>query len=105
MSQQHSQAAIDIKFDKKLPAVSIGWDAEKQGIQFAFNTGEFKTWNFIIALLEMAKLKAESEQRFQDTAQRQAQLLAMAQQQQHDAAIMNQVMRGNGNPPRRVLEG
>lgn len=75
---------------KQLPAVAIGWDAENQKIQLQFDNKQFKTWDMLIAVFELAKLEAQS--------QRQIALMANLQRQQVEAAqaeaVRRQVMRG-----------
>jgi hypothetical protein len=45
--------------EKKLPAFAIFWDAEAQGVAFDFDPLQFKRWDFVLALLDMARQKAE----------------------------------------------
>jgi hypothetical protein len=47
----------------QLPAIAVGWDAEAQGIQLQFDPGQFKTWEFVLAVLEMAVRHAETQHR------------------------------------------
>ncbi len=63
---------------KQLPAIAIGWNAEAQIVEIQFDPAHFKTWDFVIALLDMAKLQAENNRRL-------AQLRAMQQQSQDEA--------------------
>lgn len=45
----------------KVPEIKIGWDAEHQSIGLSFDTKEFKTWEFVLAVLKMAERRAEQE--------------------------------------------
>ena len=44
---------------KRLPTIHVGWDADAQQVTLQFVPDEFKQWEFLIAVLEMAKMKAE----------------------------------------------
>lgn len=56
---------------RKLPAISVGFDAETQGVALQFDPKAFKSWEFVLAVLEMAKLKAEAQYRVQLAANMQ----------------------------------
>lgn len=66
---------------KQLPAIMVGWNAESQTVHLAFDNQQFKTWDFVITLLEMAKLQAEDKKRMAVMAnlQQQSQERAMAE--------------------------
>ena len=72
--------------DKQLPTLEISWDNSKQLIGFAFDPKEFKTWDFVIALLDMAK--GQAEQRRRETQ------MAVMQQAIQDQAIRGKLLRG-----------
>ena len=71
---------------KALPTLEITWDNSKQLIGFAFDPQEFKTWDFVIALLDMAK--GQAEQRRRETQ------LAVMQQAVQEQAIRGKLLRG-----------
>ena len=76
---------------KQLPALAIGWDADKQQVLLDFNPEHFRTWDFVLALLQMAQRKAETQLRSQ-----QVQAMAEAQQQaQQNALLRKQILRGH----------
>jgi hypothetical protein len=68
------------------PAIVITFDAQQQAVGLHFDPRTFKTWDFVLALLGMAKAKAEMAKKlaevqgFQQAAQRQAQEMALARQ-------------------------
>ena len=74
----------------KLPRITIIWDAEAQDVGLDVDPTQFKNWEFIIACLEQAKMKANNIREMQQRAQ-QAQM--MRAQQQDAAALM--AIRGN----------
>jgi hypothetical protein len=55
------------------PTLTIVWDADKQAVGLGFDANAFKTWTFIIGLLEMAKNMAIQNEHM-------ARMQAMAQQ-------------------------
>lgn len=46
-----------------VPTIVVKWDPEKQLVGIGFNPDHFKTWDFVIACLEMAVKQAESNAR------------------------------------------
>ena len=38
----------------------IEWDDEKQSVGLKFDTDEFRSWDFVMGVLEMSKLAAET---------------------------------------------
>jgi hypothetical protein len=44
---------------ENLPQLSIAWNAETQMVQLGFDPDHFKTWDFILAVLDMARQNAE----------------------------------------------
>lgn len=60
----------------KLPTLALVWDAEAQRVRLQFDPADFRTWEFVIALLEMAKQAAEMNLRM---AHAQAMQQAQAQ--------------------------
>lgn len=73
-----------------LPTIHIGWDAEKQIVRLAFDDKDFRTWNFIIGVLEMALQSAKDQHQFATIQQR----MMAIQQQAADAMIAKKVMLG-----------
>lgn len=62
-----------------LPAVTVGWDSVTQGVHLDFDPAEFRSWNFVIAILKMAVGAAEHQQKVSMLAQAQKnQMEAMA---------------------------
>ena len=55
-----------------LPTISVGWNAEEQQVVLHFDPLKFKTWDFVIACLDMAKAQAEQHRRVQLAQQMQA---------------------------------
>ncbi len=89
MNHQHGQEQQASELPKT-PSITIGWDAEAQGVTLHFKSNEFKTWDFVLALLDMAKQKAE-------TLKRVAQMNALQQQAaqaHHDQVIANKIFKG-----------
>ncbi len=68
---------------KPLPTIMVSWDASNQTAMLNFDQGEFKTWDFVVAVLDMAKSQAEAMKR---TAQVHA-MQQQAQQAMQDQAI------------------
>ncbi len=73
-----------------LPAINVGWDADKQIVRLAFDEKDFKTWNFVIAALEMAVQLAKDKHQESLTMQR----IQRLQQQAQDQAIASQIKLG-----------
>lgn len=48
---------------KKVPAILIGWDQETQTVGVQFDSQQFKTFDFLIAVLDMAKGWAQDAKR------------------------------------------
>lgn len=44
---------------RQVPVLGVAWDAETQTVQFVFDNQQFRKWEFVIGLLEMAKKEAE----------------------------------------------
>lgn len=61
----------------KRPTLHIAWDEKTQTVALGFNPEEFRSWDFIIALFEMAKAGAQQQKAAQVVMQMQAE----AQQQ------------------------
>lgn len=70
----------------QVPALAIGWNEQEQRVQLTFDPAHFKTWEFILGILEMAKNEA--------TARRQLVLMQNMQQAQIDSALRQRVMSG-----------
>ncbi len=69
----------------------VRFEPGTQMVSLQFNTGHFKTWEFVLAVLEMAKLHAEKCLK--------AQLIQSMQQQAADQALAARV---NENLKRRI---
>lgn len=91
MSQQSKILGVDNSAngeEQKVPYVVILWNQQTQQVGLQFNSDDFRTWDFLIAVLDMAKRKAEDHRRVQ-------QLQAM-QQQQVEAMQIEAVKRNLG---------
>lgn len=68
---------------QQFPTIKVAWNEETHQVGVAFDTREFKTWDFVISVLEMAKRQAETQARIvqmnalQAQAQEQAQIQAL----------------------------
>ncbi len=62
----------------ELPAILVGWDNDSQLVHLKFDTKQFKSWDFVLAVLEMAKSRAQDEKK-------KAQMEAMRHQVLHAA--------------------
>ncbi len=49
---------------KKLPTLSVGWDAELQQPVLTFESTDFKNWDFVIMVLRGALLRAKDARKF-----------------------------------------
>lgn len=70
------------------PAVAgihIDFDAQTQTVNLTLNPLEFRTWDFVLGILEMAKLKAQQ--------MRQEALMNQMMQQQAQAQQANHLLR------------
>ncbi len=65
-----------------LPAIHVGWDGVNQGVQLGFDKTQFRSWDFIICVLEMAKAQAEDRRRIGLAQQAQMQMMQAAQDQE-----------------------
>ncbi len=67
-----------------LPKIEVRWDAATQNVQLDFDTKQFKSWDFLVAVLDMAKAQAEFNRRMaqQMAAQQAMQQQVMAAQEQ-----------------------
>ena len=48
---------------QQLPAITIGWDSYHQLVRVHFDTDQFRTWDFALAVLDMAKKEIERQQK------------------------------------------
>ncbi len=76
-----------------LPTIKVSLDAATQTVALDFDTKQFKTWDYLIAVLDMAKAHAEMNRRMAQNAAMQQ----MAQQQmiaaQEEAAVKRLLVR------------
>ncbi len=63
------------------PEIKLIWDKEAQELTFQFETKDFKSWHYLIAMLDMAKRKAEEKLQEQMVMARM-----VAMKQAHDEA-------------------
>lgn len=68
-----------------LPTIHVGWNAEAQDIAMTFDSDEFKTWNFLVKVLEMALDRAKEQQEFHKARN----LAGMMAQQQEAQRLAN----------------
>lgn len=66
--------------DRKIPVIAVAWDEKKQIVGIQFDKAEFRTWDFVIAVLDMAKAQADQHRRM-------AQIAAMQQQAVEQQAV------------------
>lgn len=70
--------------------LAIAWMPEKQKVELRFaagEQGEFKTWDFVLGILDMAKQKAEEQKRMGQLAA----LQQMQAQAARDQAILQKM--------------
>lgn len=85
----HENGAADQAADG-LPAITVVWDAANQAVGLKFRPEDFRTWEFIKAVLGMALAKADDTQRVIAAGMmRQAQM-----EQQQAQALHNRILRG-----------
>ena len=60
-----------------LPCIVLAWDQDAQSVRVQMDPAQFKTWEFVLAVLEMAKSWATFQQR---NGQAVAMQQAMAEQ-------------------------
>lgn len=71
---------------ERLPFILLQWDAEKQDVHWQIDFEKLKTWELILVILEIAKIKAEVRlrlgmaERAAIQRQQEAQELAVRQQ-------------------------
>ena len=70
----------------ELPTIKLTWDPANQSVGLKFDPKEFKSWDFILALLEQAKLGADVQRQMHigRVMQQQAFEHQKAQQQVQD---------------------
>ncbi len=61
--------------------IKLIWDPDAQELTFQFETSQFKSWYYVIAMLDMAKRKAEEKLQEQMVMARM-----VAMKQAHDEA-------------------
>ena len=61
--------------EQEVFTLQVNFDTETQTVGLGFNPQEYKTWEFVLAILEMARHKAEDAKRlaFMSAMQAQAQ--------------------------------
>lgn len=63
MAKKELQTGLEGVEPKPLPHLSIEWDERNHRVRLNFDPDEFKSWDFIIALMEMGKLNAETHRK------------------------------------------
>ena len=66
--------------ERALPTLEIRWDADKQGVELHFKSDEIKTWEMVLALLDMAKRDATFKLDLARAASMQQAMVAQQQQ-------------------------
>lgn len=59
-----------------LQHIDVVWNPETQEVDLRFDNKQFRSWNFVVAILDRAKAKAEMILRQQQTAAMMAQMQA-----------------------------
>jgi hypothetical protein len=77
-----------------LPAIAVAWNVEKQEIRLLFDHEQFKTWGFVIAVLEMAAEEAKAKKQMQAQMALQQALLAQAEAQAEEQTIKSLIKLG-----------
>jgi hypothetical protein len=62
-----------------MPEITVIWDAERQMPSLKFEASEFKTWDFVIMVLEGARRVAEEQRRITIMQGMQQQMAERAQ--------------------------
>jgi hypothetical protein len=75
--------------DQKYPAIKVIWNPETQAVALDFDPKEFKTWNFVLALLGMG-IETGKQQMKMDQVKGMMQAQAEAQ---HAAKIKQMLAR------------
>lgn len=73
----------------QLPQIKIGWNEKAQTVEMDFDPQNFKSWEFVVAALRMALMKAEDTRRLVMAAQMQMQ----AQQAMEDRRLADRLIR------------
>lgn len=71
------------------PQLTLTYDAESQLVRLDFDPLQFRTWDFVIAALEMAKMEAERRKKFKEAEA----LMRQAEAQQQQAALAGRLIR------------
>lgn len=59
--------------------ITLTLDQDRQHVDVTFDASQFLTWDYVLAILEMARLKAEQSKRYAEMAQLQRQMREQAQ--------------------------
>jgi len=78
--------------DKNLLTLTINFDPATQQVGLVFDTAQFKTWDFMLAILEQAKVHAQDRKRDAYVAGMQQ----MAQQAMVDQQLQAAMQQGKG---------
>ncbi len=74
---------------KPPPRLVVEWLAEHQVVNLQFTPADFRTWDFVLAVLDMARQKAEQQQRLALGAALQHQMEQVAA----DKRMASQILR------------
>ncbi len=75
---------------KPPPRLVVEWLAERQVVNLQFAPTDFRTWDFVLAVLGMARQKAEQQQKLALGAALQQQM----EQAAADQRMASQILRG-----------
>jgi len=65
----------------ELPTIKIIWNPETQSVSVSFPTKEFKNWDFVCAVVEMAKVQCEDQRKQVLLANMQRQMMEQQKSQ------------------------
>lgn len=72
------------------PTITVTWDPETQSVDLSFDDKQFRTWNFVEAILRLGHDLAAHRHKVALTQQMQAQMLA----QQQESAVRRSIING-----------
>lgn len=80
---------MELNGDKPLPGIQIAWDAEAKGVALQIDP-DFKNLDFVLACLDMAKMKVEYMKKTQ-----QLQAMKQMEAEAREANRIAKIVRGN----------
>lgn len=76
-----------------LPTIKVTFNPETQAVGIGFEPSEFKSWDFVVATLDMAKSFAEFNRNLQRAQQAQMAAMQAAAEQQQAAQLASNIRR------------